>query len=179
MREDVDADAVARVRKGDHSAFAELYDRYAKLVRCISYDEIANFSDSHDICQNVFLKAFKCIHVLRDPRRFAHWLTGITRNAIKDWQRSHARDRLRFDESIPDTELLVEDTSNVVELRDAIRTLPEKERMALHLFYLDEEPTAVAMQILGLSQSAFYKLLEKARRQVADKMKATQEKSDG
>ena len=176
MREDADACAVVRVQQGDRAAFAELYDRYARLVRCICFDGTRNLSDSNDLCQDVFLKAFRAIHELREAQRFASWLTGITRNTVRDWQRHHARAPQPLEEPVPDAEL--HDDSDFVELRDAIGTLPEQERVALHLYYLDEEPVSVARQILGLSQSAFYKLLDRARRQVAVKMKATQEMSD-
>jgi RNA polymerase sigma-70 factor (ECF subfamily) len=41
--------------------------------------------------------------------------------------------------------------------------LPERERMAVHIHYLCGEPAEVARHALGLSQSGFYKLLERAR----------------
>jgi hypothetical protein len=43
--------------------------------------------------------------------------------------------------------------------------------MALHIFYLDEQPAEMARQTLGLSSSGFYKLLERARKSVAQLMK--------
>ena len=52
-----------------------------------------------------------------------------------------------------------------------IRELPEAERMALHLFYLDEQPAEFARQILKLSQSGFYKVLARARDLLAKKLK--------
>ena len=52
-------------------------------------------------------------------------------------------------------------------LLDAIRQLPAKERTALHLFYLAEQPASAAREVLGLSNSGFYKLLDRAERRVA------------
>lgn len=179
MREELDADAVARVRRGERAAFAELYDRYAKLVRCICYDGAGNLNDAHDLCQDVFLKAYRNIRELRDPKRFAYWLTEITRNAVRDWQRGRSRDLLRTGPPIADVDIACKESGEASELRDAIRELPEDERTAMHLFYLDQEPAVVARQILGLSQSAFYKLLDKARRNVAEAMKETQENNHG
>ena len=63
----------------------------------------------------------------------------------------------------------------LAELRHAIRQLPDDERMALHLFYLDEQPVAVARQVLGLSQSGFYKLLDRAREHVGAIMRRNEE----
>jgi RNA polymerase sigma-70 factor (ECF subfamily) len=53
------------------------------------------------------------------------------------------------------------------DLLEAIRHLPDKERMALHLFYLVEQPAASAREIMGLSNSGFYKVLERAKHRVA------------
>ena len=47
--------------------------------------------------------------------------------------------------------------------------------MAFHLFYLDEQPVAVARQVLGLSQSGFYKLLDRAREHVGAIMRRNEE----
>ncbi len=47
--------------------------------------------------------------------------------------------------------------------------------MALHLFYLEEEPAAVARQIPGLSQSGFYKVLDRARRLVVEQLDEAEE----
>lgn len=179
MREDVDADAVVRVRRGERLAFAELYERYAKLVRCICYDGTGNLNDANELCQDVFLKAYRNLGELRETKRFAYWLTGITRNAVRDWQRRRSRDPLRTSGPMTDIEIPYKERGDVSELQEAIRGLPEQERLALHLFYLDEEPAIVARQILGLSQSAFYKLLDKARRKVAESLKATQENNHG
>jgi DNA-directed RNA polymerase specialized sigma24 family protein len=49
----------------------------------------------------------------------------------------------------------------------AIRQLPPKERMALHLFYLAEQPAELARQTLGLSSAGFYKVLDRAKRRAA------------
>ncbi len=164
-------DAIARVRRGDDVAFGNLYDRYARLVRCLCFDGTGNLNDA----QEVFMKAYRQIDTLRDPHRFAYWLTGITRNAVRDWQRRHTRDRLRFVDTLPETASPDNSDTAAAELRAIIRRLPEQERMALHLFYLEEEPAAVARQIPGLSQSGFYKVLDRARRLVVEQLDEAEE----
>ncbi len=173
-----DAETVNRLRAGDLAAFGDLYDRYARLVRSLCYDGTGNLSDSQELCQDVFMKAYRQIHSLREPSRFGYWLTGITRNAIKDWQRRSARDRLRFVIDVPDVH--DSDTREDAEngLLKTISELPENERLALHLFYLDEVPASVAREILGLSQSGFYKLLDRARKRVEELLTDAGENSD-
>ena len=44
--------------------------------------------------------------------------------------------------------------------------LPEKERLALHAFYLQEQSAEDARRTVGLSRSGFYRALERARKQL-------------
>lgn len=50
---------------GDTSAYAGLYDRYAQLVRAICHDTTRNMTDTADLSQEVFLRAFRLALVLR------------------------------------------------------------------------------------------------------------------
>ena len=49
----------------------------------------------------------------------------------------------------------------------ALDGLPDDERLAIHLFYLEADPVAAASSALHLSRSAFYKLLARARERLA------------
>jgi RNA polymerase sigma-70 factor (ECF subfamily) len=176
LRKKIDADAVNRVQAGELNAFAELYDRYARLVRCLSFEGTGNLNDANDLCQEVFMKAYRQLSELHDPGSFGFWLTGITRNVIVDWQRRKTREKARLvDADLEDHEGHIAERqaaqSKSTELRAMIRELPEAERMALHLFYLDEQPAESARQILKLSPSGFYKVLARARDLLAEKLK--------
>ena len=48
-------------------------------------------------------------------------------------------------------------------LGEVLGQLGERERLALHLYYLDADPITAAQEALGLSRSGFYKLLHRAR----------------
>jgi RNA polymerase sigma-70 factor (ECF subfamily) len=135
-------------------------------------------TSAEDLSQEVFLRAYERLSQLRDGERFVAWLCQLARRVGRDWQKrsqrngqvSHvASNVMEFAQQPP------QEGSQVAELRDAIRQLPDDERMALHLFYLDEQPAVVARQVLGLSQSGFYKLLERAREHVGSIMRRNQE----
>jgi RNA polymerase sigma-70 factor (ECF subfamily) len=167
---------VRQAQNGDRDAFASLYDRYAPLVRAIAYDACGNATTMQDIAQDVFLKAYCRLDQLRNPERFGAWIAQIARRAGRDWRRSHMRDRHEFQPQPPEVSTALEENT-AVELVQAIRCLPYRERMALHIFYLDEQPAEMARKTLGLSSSGFYKLLERARASVAKVMKQDQELS--
>ena len=52
-------------------------------------------------------------------------------------------------------------------LESALDRLPERERLAIHLHYLDPEPVHAAKRALGLSRSGYYKTLDRARTRLA------------
>jgi RNA polymerase sigma-70 factor, ECF subfamily len=166
---------VARARSGDHAAFAALYDRHARLVRAICFDATAHLGSAEDLSQEVFLRAYQRLHQLRDGARFVPWICEIARRAGRDWARRSRRAGALSNGTPPTDVAVPQEEPQLAELRNAIRQLPDDERMALHLFYLDEQPVTVARQVLGLSQSGFYKLLERARERVGAIMRRNEE----
>ena len=56
---------------------------------------------------------------------------------------------------------------NLGRLTEALRALPDAERLAIHLYYLDPDPVRAAESSLGLTRSGFYKLLARARTKLA------------
>jgi RNA polymerase sigma factor (sigma-70 family) len=94
---------VRQAQRGDHAAFGALYDQYAPLVRAIAYDASGDVMASHDIAQDVFLKAYCRLNQLRNVDRFGAWLTQIARRTSRDWQRSRRRDRHELARSRPNS----------------------------------------------------------------------------
>jgi RNA polymerase sigma-70 factor, ECF subfamily len=159
---------VIRARDGDRHALADLYDQFAPLVRSVGYDTTGCLQEAEDVCQEVFLHAYRNLAQLRDTARFPGWLMVITRRTCASWGRARQRRREVGLEGI-ETPLAVPDSNDdeTQHMLSAIRQLPPKERMALHLFYLAEQPAEVARQALGLSNAGFYKMLERAKKRVA------------
>ncbi len=161
-------DLVIRAQRGDRQAFANLYDQFAALVRSVGYDATGCLQESEDLCQEVFLQAYRRLGQLRDPSRFAGWLMSIARRSGADWrrkQRQLPRVGLEGVEAAGHAAEPADEESQ--RLLDAIRQLPARERTALHLFYLAEQPASAAREVMGLSKSGFYKLLDRAKRRVA------------
>ena len=55
-------------------------------------------------------------------------------------------------------------------LTAALDQLDDRERLAIHLHYLDADPMHAAELVLGLSRSGYYKLLARARQRLAEFM---------
>jgi RNA polymerase sigma-70 factor, ECF subfamily len=159
---------VLRAREGDRQAFALLYDQFAPLVRSVAYDATGCLHEAEDLCQEVFLHAYRNLAQLRDDCRFPGWLMAITRRMCANWGRARQRRPVVGLEAIK-TPAAASDANDdeIQHMLRAIRQLPPKERMALHLFYLAEQPAELARQTMGLSNAGFYKVLERAKRRVA------------
>lgn len=155
-----DATLVSRALRGDRAAFAELYDRWARLIRAISFDVTRDFDEAADITQEVFLRAYRKLGGLRNPDRFATWLAGIARQVGREFLRDRMRARKPLIDQA-DAEVLPDE--RIPALREAMASLPERERLALHAFYLQGLDVERARKVLGLSRSGMYRVLSCAR----------------
>lgn len=160
---------VEAVSEGEKAAFEELYDRYGPLIRAVCYDTAGNLADAQDLAQDVFMRAFEKLENLREPELFARWIVAIARFRCKEWLRQEARMQKKHT-GLNEAYASSKEPSNdgqLEQLRGSIRKLPTQERLALHIFYLQENSVDDARKILGLSRSGFYRVLERARKNLA------------
>jgi len=163
---------VRAVLAGDKAAYENLYDRYAPLIRAVCYDTTGNLADAQDLAQDVFMRAYKNLDQLRCPDRFGKWLVGIARLRCHEWLRRNMQlpdKRVELNEvqiAIPEPP----DDDRIELLRKMITTLPEKERLALHTFYLQGKSADNAHRIMGLSRSGYYRVLDRARKRLKQLM---------
>ena len=156
---------------GDRQAYGALYDRYAHLVRAVCYDRTGDVTQSEDLCQEVFLTAYRGLGRLRKPEQFAAWLIAITKLTCRNWVRLSRRQRGRLD--AVDLAVLPQNTANDVDANDELGQLhrwllqlPEKERMAIQVCCLLEEAPERARMILKLSRSGLYAVLGRAMKRL-------------
>ena len=160
-----DKTLIEAVLAGDKEAYEKLYDRYAPLVRAVCYDYTSNLADAQDLAQDVFTRAYEKLDRLRTRDSFGQWLIGIARLRCKEWQRRKLRSPNNNGEFNEVRAVVSEkpDDSRIEQLRKLITTLPAKERFALHTFYLQGNSADNVREIMGLSRSGFYRVLERAR----------------
>ncbi len=172
-----DGTLVLGVLHGDRAAFAELYDRRARLIRAICYDETHDVQTAADLSQEVFLRSYRNLGRLDDPDHFARWIVGIARRVCSEWRRKRGRDEravteLRARQQSPNPAMEAPE-QRLIALRDEVAfllgsdeashsSLKKKERLALHAYYLQERSVEDACQVLGLSRSGFYRVLSSA-----------------
>ena len=127
---------VSAARGGDRAAFGRLYDRYARMVHGILLARVPP-REVDDLVQEVFLKALRQLHALRDISRFGAWLGTITRNRANDYFRKSIPDD-KVTEPMDENQAESRTTNGAAEQEAAVilavvRALPEPYREPLIL----------------------------------------------
>jgi RNA polymerase sigma-70 factor, ECF subfamily len=130
---------VASAREGDRGAFGRLYERYARMVHGILLGRVP-VGEVEDLVQDVFVRAMRQVHTLRDVNCFGGWLAAVARNRANDYHRRSV-ELVEFTEHAP-TEPREKRRSSVPgddggAILGMIRGLPEAYRETLILRLLE------------------------------------------
>jgi RNA polymerase sigma-70 factor (ECF subfamily) len=145
---------------GDLDAFDEIAARYrAAVVR--TAQAIVGREDAEDVAQDALLLAFKALPSIEDPRKFAAWLSAITRHRALRFskrERSHQAGRIDLDEFLLERvqalgHPLVGGHEGDEELRLALENIPADYALVLRLRFFDEMPLKRIGAFLGVPLS--------------------------
>ena len=78
---------------GDLSAFGTLVERHWNMVMALALSRVGEPAEAEDIAQETFLKAYSHLHRLRQPARFAGWLSRIALQECANVVRRKVRQR--------------------------------------------------------------------------------------
>ena len=162
-----DVELARACQGGDSAAFAELVQRYERLVFKIAWQKTHNRADAEDVTQDVFMHAFRSLPRLRDPQAFLGWLIAIANNRAYRFFRSRQSKLATHEEARQEQER--ENTRSVKEPGDPqvvelVRSLPEEYRIALTMKYLEGCSYHEIGERLSMSFHQVDYLLRKAKR---------------
>ena len=124
---------VSAARGGDRGAFGALYQRYARMVHAILLGRVP-VGDVEDLVQDVFVRAMRQVHTLRDVNCFGGWLATVARNRANDYHRRSV-ELVEFEEDAPNQPSVkrgsIEAEDDGTAILAAMRTLPEAYRETL------------------------------------------------
>ncbi len=169
---------VSQTLAGDRDAFGMLVRKYQGMVYTYAFQKVRNESDSQDISQEVFLRAYRHLYQLRHPHRFRSWLYTIMANECNRWltQVSKKRHREIALEDAADDALQDEPAHTVptagweVDLEQAISVLSDDNRVAVSMFYMGECSLKEISEFLGVSANTVKGKLYRARQQLGSAM---------
>lgn len=174
-----DGHIIQQCLDGDSAAFGLLVDKYRRSIYALAYSRVRDFHDAQDITQEVFIKAYRNLRVLRRWENFMGWLYRITSNLCKDWYKSNSRrpDREFVEDQEPDI-LAHQSIDSYREamlyesVQEALDSLPEMYRQMLTLHYFGGMEVKEMARFLCTSPRTIERRLRQARAELKEEILA-------
>ena len=170
---------VKKVQKSDNDAFAELYTMTYSKQYSYSRRYLRDEQYAQDAVQEVYILAFKNIKKLKEPKYFQTWLTKINFRVCYDMSVKRSKSYAESSEIleiVPDEdissnpeELFMRDSENQ-QLKDALASLPVKERDAIVLKYSAKMSLQDIADSLDCSISSVTRYLNRGYRGLREKL---------
>jgi RNA polymerase sigma-70 factor (ECF subfamily) len=152
-------------------AIERLVPAYRRRVFGLAYSILRDRAAAEDLAQEVFVKLWRALPRYDGRAKLSTWIYAITRNAAVSVLRGRRRtvslsepDVLEQLESLP-----AEDKTDADEmaLRRHFEALPEKQRQAVTLYYLDERSVEEVAEMMGAPVNTVKTHLHRARARLA------------
>jgi RNA polymerase sigma-70 factor (ECF subfamily) len=132
---------------------------------------VSNDSVAEDLTQDAFVKAWQAFGQYDPKRQFFSWVLQIARRTALDYLRRHHEIYheellLAAADTRPNPEQLAQLAETRQSLEAALQTLPEIQKTAVFLFYVEELSVAELSTILKKSPSHITVLLHRARQKL-------------
>ena len=173
-----DGQLVGRVLNGDRKAYDLLIGRYQRQAVAVSYRLLGNSQDALEVTQDAFLKGFTSLGSLQKPEAFGGWLMRIVSNLSLNYRRGRKvrqQGQLPLDDLLGATSGEASETSGAAsewmsrgddpvhtlesqelgrKLQEALSQLPEKQRLAIVMFTIQQMPQKQVAEALECSVEA-------------------------
>jgi len=120
---------------------------------------------ARDLAQETMLKAYRAWPSLRLMDRPGAWARRVTINDASSWHRRRGRELRAIARMRPGITELPE--TEGARFWTAVRALPERERAAITLYYLDDQSVAAVAEALALPEGTVKSTLSSARARLA------------
>lgn len=159
---------VAAVLDGDETAFAEIFERYKRLVAKVVARFFSDRNEIEEFAQQSFTKAYFSLKNYRggEERSFPAWISRITVNVCYDeFRRRQRKNETLFSTLSDDENDFIDKVSDGQSQRaddeliskqlaaKVLDMLEPKDRIAVTLVYSDEYSLSEAAEMIGISAS--------------------------
>jgi RNA polymerase sigma factor (sigma-70 family) len=157
-------------------AFGELVVRFQDMAYGYAYAILGDRGLAQDAAQEAFVTAYQNLDQLREPKAFSGWLrrivfTRCTRMTRGQRAREQSLETVPYLSSSQPTPLMaLEDKETREQIQAAIQALPESQRMATVLYYIDGYSQNEVAEFLEVSVDAVKKRLQRARERLQERM---------
>ncbi|WP_018338214.1 RNA polymerase sigma factor [Butyricimonas synergistica] len=164
---------IKAILEGDQRAFKDLVDDYKVIVVNTCYAFVHDKEEAEDLAQEVFIQVYESLDKFRGECKLSTWLYRIAVNKAINYKKSvryrMKRIRLEGDSSISIAskddlaQEKIEKEEIISHLHQAIKNLPERQRIALVLNKYEERPYKEVAEIMGISLASVESLLFRAK----------------
>lgn len=159
-------------------------EKYSSMVYRLAFALVKSKCDADDIHQEVFIRyIFKEPHFESDEHAKA-WFIRVTTNLCKSWWKTAWKRRVvslteyedeygEYGKAFGMTGQGTNRESDMVdsEIIDIVKTLPQKYRVVIHLFYYEEMSVEEIAQTLDMKASTVRTQLTRARKRLGELLK--------
>lgn len=179
-----DRDVVARCRRGDLSAYEELYRRHSRRLYNVAYRMTGNAADADDLLQEIFLQVYRRLETFRGDAALGTWLYRLAVNCCLDHVRSKAGRQQKATAFIEDLDAFTpaaagswrpDTVLDRMELERAIDQLPPSYRAAFVLHDVEGREHHEVGEMLGVAVGTSKSLVHKARRRLRSLLRGADE----
>jgi RNA polymerase sigma-70 factor (ECF subfamily) len=180
---------VAASKNGDQDAFAQLVQRYQRLVFNLVYRMLQQYEEATEITQETFLAAWQALPAFRGDARFPTWLYRIAYNCSLKQLELRKRDRAL--QVALEAEQILENANNEqranaeIDARDRqaliqehLSHLPAKYRVVLILRHLQDMTYEEMAEILTMPIGTIKTHLFRARNLLKERLQSLNREPD-
>ncbi|MFY2763140.1 RNA polymerase sigma factor [Arenimonas sp. MALMAid1274] len=167
-------------QRGDTVAYGRLVSATQRMVASVALAVTRDVQTSEDIAQETYLTAWQRLSQLGNPGGFLPWLRQVARNRAIDHVRAQRYRETPVDPLDPLATVAADTGAGPAEtferndqarlLAEALDEIPETSRDVLLLFYREGERTQVVAALLGISDAAVRKRLQRGRESLREEL---------
>jgi RNA polymerase sigma factor (sigma-70 family) len=172
---------INRIQSGDQDAFKEFIREYQRLVAHMVFRMVHNMSDREDLCQDIFLKAYRNLKGFRFQCKVSTWIAKIAYNTCLNYLQKkkpvlfedHSPQSMSMDDingSVQEPDSIAADKDVSLRIQTEMQHLPVPYRTILTLYHLDEMSYAEISDIMDLPAGTIKSYLFRARRQLKERL---------
>lgn len=163
------AGLVDRARAGDRKAFDELTRDFSGFVHALARRTVGDPEEASDIAQEVFVKVWLNLGLLRESWKFPSWIAAITRRSAVDHLRKRSPGLVLEGECIEEHGAPDRPAASRSEILEAAMSrLSDRDRALLTLVYFSEMTHSEAGAVLDIPSGSVRVYLLRARRRLRE-----------
>jgi len=177
---------VRRILQGEQAAFRSLVDIHQPLVYHMINRLVDHEDDRQDVCQEVFLKVFRKLPSFRFQSKLSTWIATIayrhTLNHLRRTKRAATTSldkvSMKIEDHRPLADQQIDQNYITNQVHHMIRQLPEKYRIVLTLYHLEDMPYAEIAQVCDMPEGTVKNYIFRARKLLKEKLERIYKKEE-